>query len=93
MSQGDHELIPETNAEVLSEQMSIALGRLETIPELITAFASDAKDTGDARWLRVGQDVRYATPDDPTDLEFWVSPMEPLAHCQTLFGAELGPVS
>jgi ATP-dependent DNA helicase DinG len=21
--------------------------------------------------------VRYATPDDPTDLEFWVSPMEP----------------
>lgn len=77
VSQGDHELIPETDAELLSEQMSIALGRLETIPELITAFSDDAKHTGDARWLRVGQDVRYATPDDPTDLEFWVSPMEP----------------
>ena len=90
VSQGDHELIPETNAEVLSEQMSIALGRLETIPELITAFASDAKDTGDARWLRVGQDVRYATPDDPTDLEFWVSPMEPAGALSDALWGRIG---
>ena len=90
VSQGDHELIPETDAELLSEQMSIALGRLETIPELITAFASDAKDTGDARWLRVGQDVRYATPDDPTDLEFWVSPMEPAGALSDALWGRIG---
>ncbi|MDA8548989.1 ATP-dependent DNA helicase DinG [Litoricolaceae bacterium] len=77
VSQGDQELMPETDAELLSEQISMALGRLESIPELVVAFSNDAMDSGDARWLRIGQDVRYATPDDPTDLEFWVSPMEP----------------
>ena len=77
ISKGGQELIPETDAELLSEQMSIALGRLEAIPDLIESYSVDALQTGDARWLRIGQDVRYATPDDPTDLEFWVSPMEP----------------
>ena len=77
VSKGDQELIPETDAELLSEQISIALGRLESIPDLIQSYSVDALQTGDARWLRIGQDVRYATPDDPTDLEFWVSPMEP----------------
>jgi ATP-dependent DNA helicase DinG len=77
VSQSDQDLMPETDAELLSEQILMALGRLETIPELIAAFSDDATQSGDARWLRVGQDVRYATPDDPTDLEFWVSPMEP----------------
>ena len=51
----------ETDAELLSEQISMALGRLEAIPELITAFSNDATQSGDARWLRVGQDVRYDT--------------------------------
>ena len=77
VSKGDQELIPETDAELLSQQISIALGRLESIPDLIHSYSVDALQTGDARWLRIGQDVRYGTPDDPTDLEFWVSPMGP----------------
>ena len=79
VAKSDQDLISETDAELLSEQISIALGRLESIPDLINSYSVDAVQTGDARWLRIGQDVRYATPDDPTDLEFWVSPMEP-AH-------------
>ena len=77
VAKGDQESIPDTDAELLSDQISIALGRLESIPDLINSYSVDALETGDARWLRIGQDVRYATPDDPTDLEFWVSPMEP----------------
>ena len=77
VSQSDQDLMSETDAELLSEQISMALGRLEAIPELIAAFSNDTTQSGDARWLCVGKDVRYATPDDPTDLEFWVSAMEP----------------
>ena len=87
VAKDDQELIPDTDAELLSEQISIALGRLESIPDLINSYSVDALETGDARWLRIGQDVRYATPDDPTDLEFWVSPMEPAqALSDTLWG-------
>ena len=39
----------ETDAELLSEQISMALGRLEEIPEVIAAFANDARQSGDAR--------------------------------------------
>ncbi|HAN81065.1 MAG TPA: ATP-dependent DNA helicase DinG, partial [Gammaproteobacteria bacterium] len=49
----------------------------------------DAVQSGDARWLGIGQDVRYATPDDPTDLEFWVSPMKP---AEALSGALWGRI-
>ena len=56
VSQSDQDLMPETDAELLSEQILMALGRLETIPELIAAFSDDATQSGDARWLRVGQD-------------------------------------
>ena len=67
VSKGDQELIPETDAELLSEQISIALGRLEPIPDLIQSYSVDALQTGDARWLRIGQDT-LRDPDDPTDL-------------------------
>jgi ATP-dependent DNA helicase DinG len=82
--------MPETDAELLSEQISMALGRLEAIPELIAAFSEDATQSGDARWLRIGQDVRYATPDDPTDLEFWVSPMEPAGALADALWGKIG---
>ena len=90
VSQSDQDLIPETDAELLSEQISMALGRLEATPELIAAFSDDATQSGDARWLRVGQDVRYATPDDPTDLEFWVSPMEPAGALSDALWGRIG---
>ena len=86
VSKGDQELIPETDAELLSEQISIALGRLESIPDLIQSYSVDALQTGDARWLRIGQDVRYATPDDPTDLEFGLAPWSRPRRYQTRYG-------
>ena len=76
VSQGSDDL-SDTDAEMLSEQISMALGRLESIPKIIQAFSHSAREKGDARWIRIGQDVRYTTPDDPTDVEFWVSPIEP----------------
>jgi ATP-dependent DNA helicase DinG len=90
VSQSDQDLMPETDAELLSEQISMALGRLEAIPDLIAAFSEDATQSGDARWLRIGQDVRYATPDDPTDLEFWVSPMEPAGALADALWGKIG---
>lgn len=75
-SNGSDEL-SETDAETLSAQMALALGRLEAIPVVAAAMSESRAEQGDARWVRVGQDVRYATPDDPTDIELWVSPIAP----------------
>ena len=69
--------LAETDAETLSEQLGLALGRLEALPRVISGMSESAEVAQIARWIRVGQDVRYATPDDPTDLEYWVSPMTP----------------
>lgn len=74
------ELLGDTDAERLAGQLALASGRLESIPALITAFGRSATDTGHARWIRVGQDLRYATPDDPTDIELWASPMQPAEY-------------
>lgn len=81
------DLLGDTDAERIAGQLILAAGRLEAIPALVHAFAQDATETGHARWIRVGQDLRYATPDDPTDLELWASPMQPAAYlAQRLWG-------
>lgn len=76
VTNGSDEL-SETDAEVLAAQVALSLGRLEAIPAVAVAMSESRAEQGDARWIRVGQDVRYATPDDPTDIEFWVSPIAP----------------
>lgn len=74
------DLLGDTDAERLAGQLALASGRLESIPALIKAFGLTATDTGHARWIRVGYDLRYATPDDPTDIELWASPMQPAEY-------------
>lgn len=77
LSNGERAEVPDTDTEVLSQQMGIALARLENIPAIIRVFSEEQSIKALARWIRVGQDLRYATPDDPTDVEFWVSPITP----------------
>ena len=69
--------LSEHDAEMLAAQVALSMGRLESIPKVTVAMSEGTAEQGDARWIRVGQDVRYATPDDPTDIEFWVSPIAP----------------
>ena len=77
----------ETDAELLSEQISMALGRLEE-------FRAHALPRTPCRvvmrWLAL---VRMCgmRHDDPTDLEFWVSP-RPADALAELFGEDRGMV-
>jgi|TARA_B110000305_G_scaffold114061_1_gene128300 ATP-dependent DNA helicase DinG len=82
--------ISETDAEGLAEQLGLAMGRLESIPLVADRMSRPCIEQGDARWVRVGQDVRYATQDDPTDLEFWVSPMSPAAALKEAIWGRIG---
>ncbi len=80
-------VLSETDAETLNEQLGLAMGRLDALPRVIMGMSDASSEQSNARWIRVGQDVRYATPDDPTDLEYWVSPMTPAdALAEQLWG-------
>lgn len=89
VSNGSDELT-ETDAELLAAQVALSLGRLEAIPAVTVAMSESRAEQGDARWIRVGQDVRYATPDDPTDIEFWVSPIAPADSLRDALWGRLG---
>jgi ATP-dependent DNA helicase DinG len=80
-------VLAESDADTLYSQIGLAMGRLEALPQVISAISDASSDQSYARWIRVGQDVRDATPDDPTDLEYWVSPMTPAdGLAETLWG-------
>lgn len=84
------DLLGESDAERLVGQLILAAGRLESIPALVDAFGRDAVDTGHARWVRVGQDLRHTTPDDPADLELWASPMQPAEYLAEQLWGRIG---
>ena len=84
------EPIQSDQAETLANQWAIASARLEPLPHMARVFSTAAQDGGDARWIRVGQDIRYATPDDPTDIEFWASPITPAKSLRDILWGRVG---
>lgn len=84
------EPIESDQADSLANQWALACGRLEGLSHIARVFSSPAIDGGDARWIRVGQDVRNATPDDPTDIEFWVSPIIPAEALREALWGRIG---